>query len=80
MTSNLTDMCRKVLKIHVFLTQEKMSLMMDKIRDMAIKDTKSKVHSCIYLELLELYASCWKQSESSERYYSDTLAELMATF
>ena len=56
-----------------------MSELMDKVREVAISEEKSKVQKCILLEIIEQHASGWNLPESVIEYYSNTLAELMSS-
>ena len=56
-----------------------MTELLEKVRDMAIADEKSKVHLCVFLEIIELHACGWKLPDDVQRYYEDALGEVMST-
>ena len=61
-----------------FFFQEKVDDLMGKIRDTILADNTTAKTRCLLLELLELRASRWEINSDVVRFYSDTLADIMA--
>lgn len=72
-------MCNYFFLLLLFFGQEKVEELLGRMRDTILADDSSAKTRCLLLELLELHAGHWAIPSKVEDYFSDKLADIMAS-